>query len=225
MIHTRTGQFVVGCGDKRYFFNPCFAAMARIGDDRDLVKMFATIHGSKYPARLPVDEDLRKRVMARCYGEVVQTCIHILKSCTEDEITPLVGDCWFTPSGKLHLKPGLMPLDDVVTLARHCMLHGLIGDGPEEDKVEDREGEYTPTFDVLTFVYSAVAHLGLSENEAWSMTMTGYRAAVRAKAPPEEQKAKGKPFAQLNKDAYDERMNAAKAILKRMENQKDKKAR
>lgn len=225
MIHVRTGQFAVVVDGRRYEFNPCFAAMAKIGSDRELVEYFATVHGGKYPQRLPTDPDLRNRIMARCYGELVQTSIHILKCCSEDETGPLFGECRFTPSGKLRLKPGLMPTSDVITLAQHCMYHGLIGDSPEEDAGAIREGEYKPTFDVLEFVYSAVAHLGLSESEAWGMTMTGYRAAVRAKMPPEARNKQKRPNVLLDKKAYDDGMREAMETLKRMENRKQEKAR
>ncbi|ENB1339666.1 hypothetical protein ABHC03_000856 [Escherichia coli] len=225
MIHVRTGQFAAVVDGKRYVFNPCFAAMAKIGGDRELVQLFATIHGSKYPSRLPSDPDLRNRILARCYGEIVQSSIHILKCCSDDDITALVGECRFTPAGKLRQKPGLMPTEDIITLAQHCMYHGLIGDGPEEDSRENQEGEYKPTFNVLEFVYSAVAHLGLSESEAWAMTMTGYRAAVRAKMPPDAKNEKAKPNVQINKQAYDERMEAARKALERMKKRRQKKAR
>lgn len=225
MIHVRTGQFAAVVNGKRYEFNPCFAAMAKIGNDSELVEYFALIHGSKYPSRLPTDPDLRNSIMARCYGEIVQTSMRILKCCSDDEIAPLLGECRLTSSGKLRLKPGLMPTSDVITLAQHCMYHGLIGDGPEEDAGEIREGEYKPTFNVLEFVYSAVAHLGLSESEAWNMTMTGYRAAVRAKTPPEARNKQKRPNVLLDKKAYDDGMNGAMEILKRMKNREQEKAR
>ena len=155
----------------------------------------------------------------------MQTSIHILKCCSDDETGPLLGECWFTPSGKLRLKPGIMPVDDVITLAQHCMYHGLIGDGPEEVASDRQEGEYKPTFDILEFVYSAVAHLGLSESEAWNMTMTGYRAAVRAKTPPEARSKQKRPNVLLDKKAYDDGMREAMEILKRMENSEQEKAR
>ncbi|MEA0049817.1 DUF6246 family protein [Escherichia coli] len=225
MIHVRTGQFAVVVDGRRYEFNPCFAAMAKIGSDRELVEYFATVHGGRYPRRLPMDTDLRNRIMARCYGELVQTSIHILKCCSECEIGPLLGECWFTHSGKLRLKPGIMPVDDVITLAQHCMYHGLIGDEAEEDAGTTRDGEYKPTFDVLEFVYSAVAHLGLSEAEAWNMTMTGYRAAVRAKTPQEARNKQKRPNVLLDKKAYDDGMREAMEVLERMENRKQEKAR
>lgn len=225
MIHVRTGQFAVVVDGRRYEFNPCFAAMAKIGSDRELVEYFATVHGGRYPQRLPMDTYLRNRIMARCYGGLVQTSIHVLKCCSECEIGPLLGECSFTPSGKLRLKPGLIPISDVITLAQHCMYHGLIGDGPEEDTGTTQDGEYKPTFDILEYVYSAVAHLGLSESEAWNMTMTGYRAAVRAKMPPEARNKQKRPNVLLDKKAYDDGMREAMETLKRMENRKQEKAR
>lgn len=225
MIHVRTGQFAVVVDGRRYEFNPCFAAMAKIGSDRELVEYFATVHGGRYPRRMPMDSDLRNRILARCYGELVQTSIHILKCCSECEIGQLLGECSFTPSGKLRLKPGLIPTSDVITLAQHCMFHGLIGDGTEEDTGENQDGEYKPTFDILEYVYSAVAHLGLSESEAWGMTMTGYRAAVRAKTPPDERNEKRKPNVHINKRDYDEQMEAAKRVLELMKKREQEKAR
>lgn len=225
MIHVRTGQFAAVVNGRRYVFNPCFAAMAKIGSDRELVEYFATVHGGKYPQRLPTDTDLRNRILARCYGELVQTSIHVLKCCSECEIGPLLGECSFTPSGKLRLKPGLMPTSDVITLAQHCMYHGLIGDGPEEDTGTTQDGEYKPTFDILEYVYSAVAHLGLSESEAWGMTMTGYRAAVRAKTPPDERNEVSKPNVHINKRDYEEQMGAAKMVLELMKKREQEKAR
>lgn len=226
MIHVRTGQFEIKVDGHAYMFNPSFAAMARIGDDSELVRYFAIVHGGRYPKIFPTDPELRKRVLARCYGELVQTAIHILKSCAESEIGPLVGECRFTPAGKLRLRPGLLPTRDVITLAQHCMYHGLIGDIPgNKQQTDKQEGEYKSTFDVLDYVYSAVAHLGLSESEAWAMTMTGYRAAVRAKTPPEAKNEKRRPDAAIDKKAYDDGMQAARKALERMKKLKQKKAR
>ncbi|EOJ7560210.1 DUF6246 family protein [Escherichia coli] len=226
MIHIKIGQCAVTVAGVKYVFTPSFAAMAKIANNMDLVQAFAIIHGSKYPARLPVDKDLRNRILARCYGEVVQTSVLVLKACADSDISHLTGECKITPSGKLKLRHGIIPVDDVITLAKHLLFHGLIGDGPENKAAEQpQEGDYTPAFDVLEYVYSAVAHLGLSESEAWNMTMTGYRAAVRAKTPPEAKNEKRRPDAAIDKKAYDDGMQAARKALERMKKIKQKKAR
>lgn len=226
MIYIKVGQCAVTVDGIKYIFTPSFAAMAKIENDIDLVQAFAIVHGSKYPAKLPHDKDLRNRILARCYGEIVQTSMLVLKACADSDISHLIGTCEITLGGKLRLRHGIIPIEDVITLAKHLLFHGLIGDGPENRAAEQpQDSDYTPVFDVLEFVYSAVAHLGLSESEAWNMTMTGYRAAVRAKMPPDERNKKTKPNIQINKQAYNEQMEAAKKALERMKNRKQEKAR
>ena len=226
MIHIKIGQCAVTVAGVKYVFTPSFAAMAKIANNMDLVQAFAIIHGSKYPARLPVDKGLRNRILARCYGEVVQTSMLVLKACTDSDTTRLIGDCELNPCGKLKLKLGIIPVEDVITLAKHLLFHGLIGDGPENKAAEQARGsDYKPTFDVLEYVYSAVAHLGLSESEAWAMTMTGYRAAVRAKTPPDERIEQKRTDIAIDKRVYEDGMQAAREALKRMKNRRQEKAR
>ncbi|MDZ8856232.1 DUF6246 family protein [Escherichia coli] len=226
MIHIKVGQCAVTVAGVRYVFTPSFAAMAKIENSIDLVQAFAIVHGGKYPNRLPVDPVLRNRIMARCYGEMVQTSVLVLKACADSDISHLTGECKITPSGKLKLRHGIIPVDDVITLAKHLLFHGLIGDGPENKAAEQpQEGDYTPAFDVLEYVYSAVAHLGLSESEAWNMTMTGYRAAVRAKTPPEARNKQKRPNVLLDKKAYDDGMREAMEVLERLKKSKEQKAR
>lgn len=226
MIHIKVGQCAVTVAGIKYVFTPSFAAMAKIANDMDLVQAFVIIHGSKYPSKLPLDKNLRNRILARCYGEVVQTSMLVLKACTESDIERLIGYCEFSPCGKLRLKHGIIPTEDVITLARHLLFHGLIGDGPENKAAEQpRDSDYKPTFDVLEYVYSAVAHLGLPESEAWNMTMTGYRAAVRAKTPPDERIEQKRTDVAIDKKAYEDGMQAARETLERMKKLKQKKAR
>ena len=147
MIHVRTGQFAVVVDGRTLRVQPALLQWLRSAVTGELVEYFATVHGGKYPQRLPTDPDLRNRIMARCYGELVQTSIHILKCCSECEIGQLLGECNFTPSGKLRLKPGLMPTSDVITLAQHYVSPVLIGDGPEERR-HNPGWQYKPTFDI-----------------------------------------------------------------------------
>nr|WP_220125272.1 DUF6246 family protein [Pseudomonas aeruginosa] len=54
-----------------------------------------------------------------------------------------------------------------------------------------RRAELLGEFVAREYVATAIAHLGLSEREAWSMTMTGLIGALRAKYPPTESNAPG----------------------------------
>jgi|AGFS01.1.fsa_nt_gi hypothetical protein len=101
--------------------------------------------------------------------------------------------------------PGLMKPENIITMPQHLMLHGVLGDQPQE--TGDKKGEYSSRFDARSWVYLAVAHLGISEAEAWGMTMTGLRAALAAKYP-EKEKAKVPTEAE-----YDAFMDMADALI------------
>jgi hypothetical protein len=65
-------------------------------------------------------------------------------------------------------------------------------------------------FDARGIAATAMAHLGLSEQEAWQLTMTSYIGAMRAKYPPTEKDAKADP--RSDAEVYD----SAKALLARV---------
>ena len=65
-------------------------------------------------------------------------------------------------------------------------------------------------FDARGIAATAMAHLGLSEKEAWQLTMTSYIGAMRAKYPPTEKDAKADP--RSDAEVYD----SAKAFLARV---------
>ena len=83
------------------------------------------------------------------------------------------------PNGKLFIRPGKLPPNELIVLAQHLITHGVLGDQPPA--AGEGQGEYSPRFDARSWVYMAMAHLGVSESEAWGMTMTGLRAALAAK--------------------------------------------
>jgi hypothetical protein len=112
---------------------------------------------------------------------------NVVRHCSEGDIAEIIGSYSVTTAGRLLFKPGSLPVEDVIQLARHLILHGVMGDQPPEE-FERKKGEYSDKFDVRSFVYTAVAHLGMSEADAWNMTMTSFRAAMNAKFP---QKDKG----------------------------------
>ena len=63
MFHIKIGQCAITVAGVSYVFTPSFAAMAKIENSIDLVQAFAIVHGGKYPNRLPVDPELRNRML------------------------------------------------------------------------------------------------------------------------------------------------------------------
>lgn len=199
---TDIGQAAIRTGDRAIFLNPSFLAMSRIGTPKDIVSVFLKVHAGHYPTHRITDVALLQHTLARCYAEMVTACVTAVKACCAEDIAWIVGEHSVTPKGKLVMRPGQLPVADIIQLARHLMRHGVMGDQPPEEATSNK-GEYSSRFEVRSFVYMAVAHLGMSEADAWSMTMTSFRAAMNAKYPSPD-----KPKIPSQED-YDEVMDWA----------------
>lgn len=205
-VITDIGQAVIRAGSKEIFLNPSFLAMSRIGSQEQIVDAFVKVHAGHYPKHRIADIQILKAVNARCFAEMAASAASIVRHCADGDMAEAIGSYTVTASGRLRYKPGFVPIDDIIQLARHLILHGVMGDQlPEE--FEGKKGEYSDKFDVRSFVYIAVAHLGMSEREAWDMTMTSFRAAMSARFP---QKEKTRIPTQ---EKYDEVMGWAEQML------------
>lgn len=180
-MHPRleAGELAVSTATKDYLFRPSFAAMASLGSPTEIVELFGALYSTPeinpvYPA-----ESYR-----RWEKEVLGVAYDVLTACCDDDVTPLIGhvgskyDSWV---------PGAMPPEHMIPLARSLMKHGITGNIKLRGK--PKQEDYTSDFKAKDFVASAIAHLGLSEDEAWNMTMTTFATAMRAKfgSPKEEE--------------------------------------
>lgn len=86
--------------------------------------------------------------------------------------------------------PGEMPIDHVIHLARHMLHHGMVGD--VEIKPDDgRQQKPMKEFKSADFVAMAIAHLGMSQSDAWALSMTALVAALNSKFPDAGKKKEG----------------------------------
>lgn len=203
---TDIGQAVIRAGGREIFLNPSFLAMSRIGTPEEIVKAFVIVHAGHYPEHRINDPGLLRNVLARCYAEMVVTAANVVRASSDEDISQFTGSFTTTSKGKLSYRPGKLPITHIIKLARHLIRHGVMGDQPPEATTADK-GEYSNSFDVRSFVYMAVAHLGMSESEAWNMTMTSFRAAMNAKYP--QKGAASIP----TEDKYDEAMEWAEKMV------------
>lgn len=180
--------------------------MSRIGTPEQIVDAFVKVHAGHYPKHRIADPQILKAANARCFAEMAAAAANVVRHCAGGDVAEVIGSYSMTTAGRLLFKPGSLPVEDVIQLARHLILHGVMGDQPPEE-FESKKGEYSDKFDARTYVYTAVAHFGMSEADAWNMTMTSFRAAMNAKFP---QKDKGKVPTQ---ERYDEVMDWAEQML------------
>lgn len=134
-------------------FTPALGRIATLGDPREIVQLFADLHG-------PRATEAARYVLA---------CL-----CDQDDVTPLIG--WRDESGR---HPGAMPEAEQVLIARHLMQHGIIG----KAKPGNGGGKYAETFNAAEFVAAAVAHLGMQPSAAEALSMSELQLALEAKFP------------------------------------------
>lgn len=205
-VITAIGQVGIRVNDRNILLNPSFNSMSRLGDAQAIVELFAAVHGSGYPQHQLSGSEWLTAAYKRGYAEMVMAAWRIVTACTDEDITDVTGTYRVLPNGNLRCTPGAMSVEDMIQLGRHLIVHGVTGVQEREDYGK-KDGEYSDKFDVSAFVYLAVAHLGLSEESAWGMTMTGFRAAMKAKYPPDP--AKKLP----SQSEYDEAMGWADALM------------
>ena len=171
---TSIGEVGITAGNRQFLFRPSFQAMAQLDNP---VESYALLFQPEYSGE---NENMRKRVERSRF--IAAT--NVMQACCEDDIGILIG---YTGNTIHTWRMGLMPFKDCVHIARSLITHGLIGKVEKED-YEDK-GEYSDKFQPEKFVSVAVAHLGMSEREAWNLTMTGFILAMRAKFPNEKTKS------------------------------------
>ena len=173
MVLTEVGEVGLSVGDVTHVLRPSLYAMSKLGEPVEIVELFA-------------------RMMAEPHGEKARwrqfsDALCILHCCADSDISEVVG--YFNERLKYVYKKA--DLEDIITIARHLMRHGIIGVLPEQPRRHDAKQEYTKEFIARDHVAAAMAHLGVSEREAWNMTMTALVGALRSKYPPSSKDSPG----------------------------------
>lgn len=166
------GEIGLSLGDTDALFRPSLLAMSRLGSPAYIVEAYARIVE-------PATEDWQIKSQ-------FSAALHIITCCAVDDtdIDPLIGYY----DGHLRYVPGALPPEDILTIARHLMRHGVSGVSPNRDEPLIK-GKPMTEFEASQFAAMATAHLGMPESAAWNLTMTGLLAALHSKFPPDKNSA------------------------------------
>lgn len=200
MVITGIGQVGITTPTKRYVLTPSLAAMASIVDATD-----------KYLDLLSPDTAHEWRV---------QIAHDILTACSD--CPTIVNYLGIQKVGKPRLRNGVLTtrynsvyVSDAhaIVIAETLLYHGMVG--KVEHKAAPSGEVYTSKFDPLEWVSAVVAHLGLSERDAWGMTMTSVLNAMKTKFPPSEKeqaRQKYTPESKAADDAWWESIHGPKQV-------------
>lgn len=188
-ILVQLGHVGIGVSGKSYHLIPSLAAMSKLTNP---VQMYHQLH----------------------QGDI-DTAYEVIEACSDHDISEHLGQAYM-PAIKVgdKIKPvaayskDTIPDDKALIIAVTLLYHGIIGDFKPRKTEANKKENYSETFDAMEFASIAMVHLGLSQDEAWSLTMTQLRRALAIKFPPsEKEKAQDELLAE-----YDEMLEWRKSL-------------
>ena len=216
---TEIGEMRISLSDRSFFFKPSFRAMNEIGTPKEIVEVYAKLNGIDYVAPLQHVEYLpfgaqmqvMKTVSKPVYGRHVLSAAYIvMQSCCEDDISVLIGGWKPTPRGVRYV-PGIMPVSDIIIIARNLMQHGIIGKSPLKvpERLEEQGKKTTNEFHASQYIISARTHFDMTRDEAENLSMTEFQMMIKNKYPEPKGLTKEERAAEYDQAKADrERMKA-----------------
>lgn len=207
---TEIGELRISLADKSFFLKPSFRAMNEIGTPKEIVEIYATLNGADYLQTMQHIEGLppgaQMQVMSTVskpvYGRhVLSAAFIIMQACCDEDISVLVGSYKPTARGVKYV-PGLMPVNDIIIIARNLLDHGIIGKSPlKVPQRSESQAKTTSEFNVSQYIISARTHFGMTREEAEDLSMTEFQQMIKNKYP----EPKG-----LTREQYDTVVDASK---------------
>ena len=216
---TEIGEMRISLADRSFFFKPSFRAMNEIGTPKEIVEVYAKLNGIDYVAPLQHVEYLpfgaqmqvMKTISKPVYGRHVLSAAYIvMQSCCEDDISVLIGGWKPTPRGVRYV-PGIMPVSDIIIIARNLMQHGIIGKSPLKvpERLEEQSKKTTNEFHASQYIISARTHFDMTRDEAENLSMTEFQMMIKNKYPEPKGLTKEERAAEYDQAKADrERMKA-----------------
>lgn len=159
-----------------FSFTPSLRRVARLGTPRQVVETFARLHG-------PLALSAARQVLAAFCDQGTEALPRLVGKPYAAALRPL-HEVWGGDGPRW--KPGAMPAEHQVGMARHLMLHAVIGIAKPGDG--DGDGEFAEEFDASEHIAAARVHLGLSAAEAEACSMTELQQMVATKFPSDEER-------------------------------------
>lgn len=207
---TEIGEIRISMSDKSFFMKPSFRAMNEIGTPKEIVEMYATLNGADYLQTMQHIEGLppgaqiqvMKTVSKPVYGRHVLSAAYIvMQACCEEDVSMLIGG-WKPTSRGVRYVPGVMPVNDIIIIARNLLDHGIIGKSPlKVPQRSESQAKTTSEFNVSQYIISARTHFGMTREEAEDLSMTEFQQMIKNKYP----EPKG-----LTREQYDAVVDASK---------------
>ncbi len=168
------GHVMISYDGVDYTLTPSFSNIAKLGKPKEII--------SKFKRFVSLDNNLAKWHLS----------MDVLECCCDKELPiKLVGSTVFSEKKQrfIYMQPahGMPMFNDCITLAEHCLRHGVCGVCDSHDDV-DYDSEPVSEFDAYKFIEIAMEHLNASRSDASTKTMTEFSRRMALKFPSQKKK-------------------------------------
>lgn len=203
------GEFVLADGNNEFFFRPSFAAMMRIGDPEQIVATYVELHSdnispvlnSAMAMHMQMPESQRRAYATinhsvdmpiwaigyarRSLHRIMMTAAGVIQACCDDDVSSLTGWLEERKTGRSGMiwRPGRMPPEHMIVIARNLITHGIIGKARVRKLQRHEEKETTNAFSAFEYISAARSHFEISRQEAEQLTMTEFAMMMNDKYP------------------------------------------
>ena len=161
-----------------FSFTPSLGRVAGLGTPREVVETFARLHG---PGALSA----AREVLVTFCDQGAEALPKLIGKPYADGLRPL-AEVWGSKPPRW--KPGAMPAEHQIAMARHLMQHAISGVRKADADDGEGGGEFAAEFVASHHIAAARVHLGLSEAEAEACSMTQLQQLFEVKFPSDEER-------------------------------------
>ncbi|MDE4002141.1 DUF6246 family protein [Glaesserella parasuis] len=203
------GEMLVSTENRDFLFKPSFKNIYKIGSPKEIVEIYALLHGSEIRERMPYiltksephQSFFWAMLNSPVFGrKILQNAMFVMSCCCDDDISSLVGE-WLPSKSGVKYKFGTLPPKTIINFAKNLMVHGVIGccELPKQEK--SANNEFSESFDVIEYISLARTHFNMSREDAENLTMTELQQLLKSQMLPENKKA-----GMFTEDEYDQIM-------------------
>lgn len=152
------GEVGIVCEGREYIFRPSFCRLATLDTPKGLIDLYT---------------DVQKRTKVG-FQAALYVLTHFI-DCEPEDAQKLLGYYREVRGKTRYISGKIREPEDIQTLALHLLTNAMVG------KPSRKRGAEADKFDTMEYVGFAVAHFGMTFEEAGKMTMHEFQAASVAK--------------------------------------------
>lgn len=188
MIRTDIGEIVISIkkngslSTKKidYVFTPSFENLSKLGEPHEIVNAYAVLLSNDAYNAITSFKEPNQYVINYINEKItlqLEVARKVLTCCCSNDVTQLIGS---------KTKKGLIKIQNIIMIARSLLDYGVVGKVKVRVSQRNENKSYSSEFKITDYINNARIHLGLSLDEAKSLTMTEYIMLMANKYPDKE---------------------------------------